>query len=382
MSDVRGRTPAEQQAIRDLLQYAEESRRWRFAPDATATRVFERPGATSTPSALAPSIVLRDLDFGLDDPVARLLLERAASDAGNRMLYGQWLNSCPAPWVVPRPTAVVGPATGPLRPLPPPLSETLMSYAFDGWGNPWADAAFSTGNIGGTAFAAGQMAHARASGTAHAERMREAHARIESGRQTSARVPGSGIELYDANHPRRERLRAQGRPIPPDVAQVRIRMTLRELPTRIANARELERLRASVVGTARLGSNLTPDALTRTSNAVIEQQWQQRLGRLARPGVGPVLAFVPSIAIDAAAANRHGAFDGREFLVRQARSQTGNLAGFAVGAAVGIALAPFAVGGLTVLAISFGAGYLAQVAVSSFRVDEAAADGMRQLLGR
>ncbi|MCU0647582.1 MAG: hypothetical protein MUF00_06285 [Gemmatimonadaceae bacterium] len=381
MSDRQVRTAAEQQAMRDLLQYTQELRRGAIAPDATSTRVWQRPGATHAPSVIAPTIMLRDLDFGLDDPVARVLLERAASDPASRLLYGQWLNSCPAPSAAP-PTTTIGPATGPLRPLPRPLSETLMNLAFDGSGNPWIDSAFSTGNIGGTVYSAGQIAHARVAGGVHADRLNAARALIESGRQTSARVPGAGVELYDANHRRRERLRAQGRPIPPDVQQVRIRMTLRELPTRMANVRDVERLRGSVRHVERLGSNLSPESLVRTSNAVIEQRWQQRLGQLARPGMGPVLAFVPSIAVDAAASSRHGVFDGREFLVRQARSQTSNLAGFAAGAAVGLLLAPLAVGGVTVLALSFGVGYLAQVAVSSFRVDEAAADGMRRLVGR
>ncbi|MDD5367122.1 MAG: hypothetical protein PHR30_17435 [Gallionellaceae bacterium] len=102
---------------------------------------------------------------------------------------------------------------------------------------------------------------------------------------------------------------------------------------------------------------------------------------------GGMLAFGPSAAIDfhASASFQNGrlSFDRKEFLIRSAKSQSGNVVGVASGAAVAagaVGLGLVSAVGWPIILIGLGAGIVAQTVWGSTGMDAAAEDMARKAL--
>jgi hypothetical protein len=368
-------TEAERRARFEALQYMHSVF---AASDATAVR----RGVGVPAQAAPPSQILRmtapEMDFALDDPVARRLLQVASGQGGNRDLIASWAASCP---VVPfrGPTASIGP-------MPPALPSTapgtsLGSSLLNGFDNPVMDATFGGGNILGNTFGVYQALDHTAGRAVFDIQQARAVDRIVSGSQQSARI-NSMVQIYDANAQARATALRNGTTLTAAQAQPRLRVKLGSLPMEIIDPHLADRLRAGVIGRSHGATNFGPTAQSLVSRGVVEAQWAQRMKFLGSKSFGGILAFAPSAVIDLAASSRGGSFDGKDFLVRSAKSQSLNLLGFGAGLAIGFLFAGAAIGAAPLVLLVVGTGVVVQLTADVLGVDSASERVMRRVVGR
>jgi hypothetical protein len=368
-------TEAERRARFEALQYMHSVF---AASDATAVR----RGVGVPAQAAPPSQILRmtapEMDFALDDPVARRLLQVASGQGGNRDLIASWAASCP---VVPfrGPMASIGP-------MPPALPRTapgtsLGSSLLNGFDNPVMDATFGGGNILGNTFGVYQALDHTAGRAVFDIQQARAVDRIVSGSQQSARI-NSMVQIYDANAQARATALRNGTTLTAAQAQPRLRVKLGSLPMEILDARLADRLQKNVIEARRGATNFGRDARVWVSRAVVEAEWTQRMRFMSTRTFGGILAFGPSAVIDASASMRGGSFDGREFLVRSARSQSLNVIGFAAGAGAVFLAGLATLGAAPIVIIGLVAGVAVQALADRSGLDEAAERAMSRALGR
>lgn len=295
-----------------------------------------------------------------------------------------------------------GPQAGPVlraapRPAAPPASRDAGAGALDALGRylvPNEPAAapgtarrvreeLHSGVYGPTNIAANSTAALAGGLRALAERdiagkLREGLESITSGRANRV-VLSAHLELYNAapaRRPPRVRLRVRRLPLP----------VLQSAVPTLGGPQNQWRPNPSV-GAHTLKARAMSDArVTQVAALAADHglppwlRWTQ--GRM----VGGVLTFAPSAALDlynAASVDleaREFSFDGRRFAVDSARSQSGNLVGFAGGAIAVVLVGATSLVGAPVLLIGLGAGIAAQVAWNSFGGADWAAGQARRAL--
>lgn len=305
-----------------------------------------------------------DGDFDLDEPVVQRLLQPATN--------GPVMRAAPPP-----PARPVAPPAGPnalQRYLDPPSPEGArltpqrlreeVPGAVYGAGNVLAN---STAALSGALRGAGERDLARA--------LREGIQAILAG--TSQRVRLSPhLELYNTARANRRpvvRLRVRGLPL----------TAVQQAIPALGGAQNQWRRNPSQNANTLPARNMTAQQMRNAAVLAADHgqpswlRWTQ--GRVG----GGVLAFAPSAAVDLYNAtdvdlrSREFNFNGRQFLVASARSQSGNAVGFA-GGLVAVALFSGAVAGAPLVLIGLAAGLTVQVVWNW----SGAADGSGNLVQR
>lgn len=233
-------------------------------------------------------------------------------------------------------------------------------------------ASFEPGNIVANTAQAVQAARVQATTSAAAQGMQRGAQAVTAGTAKTVRV-NDYLALYNANN-------GKGTPRP--------RLLIKNMPLELIVARDLpSATRASRGGTNMRVLDVTAKSQQRIAAQVAMHGWDAKYGYLTRMPGASVLTFAPSALIDAANSIRRDragggwTFDGRGFLVRSARSQSGNAVGFGVGllATVG-ATAVIGLVGAPVVMVGLGTGLFAQVLWNAFGASDRAADGMAKAL--
>jgi hypothetical protein len=273
----RQETPAERRAREETLRYLQELSRHSSSADATRARPLA--------STLPPSVVrttIPEFDIALDDPVARRLIAIGALDASNAGLLAQWGATCPA---IPDAPAWARHSVGPIPPRVTPAAPSpgavLHDYFVNGFTSPELSAMLGAGNAPGNAVQLWQAAHARAATDLMDIRMANAWDRIAPSGQRTMRI-NSMVDLYDANAQARLEARRAGRPIPPNRADVRMRVKVGNLPLELIDRRVATAIRTEVIGANAGGSNLGPRQQQLVTRGAVEAANAQRFGWMAR----------------------------------------------------------------------------------------------------
>ncbi len=304
-----------------------------------------------------------DGDFDLDEPLVQRLLQGVVS--------GHVMRAAPAPAARPAAPAAQAPAgpnalqryLDPPRPAGAPWTAQRLGEEAPG-------AAYGAGNLLGNAAAVTSGTLRGLAERDLATRLREGIETIRSGAANRVRLTPM-LELYNTARPQRPpvvRLRVRGLPI----------TVLQQSIPALGGVQSQWRANPSQQASTLPTRNMTSQQVRNTALLAAEHgqpawlRWTQ--GRVG----GGVLAFAPSAAIDLYNATdvdlrrREFNFNGRQFLVESARSQTGNLAGFA-GGAIAVVVAGGVLAGAPLVLFGLGAGIVAQVAWNwSGRADQAA----------
>ena len=301
-----------------------------------------------------------DGDFDLDDPVLQRLLSAPVS--------GPVMRAAPPPRPA-RPSPPAGPSAleSYLAPTPPaaePLTAQRLAEEVPG-------AVYGPGNVLANSTAALSGALRGLDERVLTTGLREGIEKIRSGQASRVRLSPM-LELYNTAKPGKRpvvRLRVRGLPVtvvqqsipalggPQNQWRPNPSQNASTLPTRNMTAQQMR-------NAAILGAEHAQPAWLR---------WTQ--GRVG----GGVLAFAPSAALDLYNAtqvdlqSREFNFNGRQFLVDSARSQSGNAVGFA-GGLLAVAIFGGVVAGAPLVLVGLAAGVLVQVVWNwSGRADKAAA---------
>lgn len=328
-----------------------------------------RPGMCMA-NGLDVSTQTLDGDFELDDPVIERLLREGRSGPVLRAVPPASANGAPQ-----------GSGSSMLRDYlsPPPPSAPVGSR--ERLGQELPGAVYGPGNVLANSSAALAGALQGVNEADVARRLREGIAAIRAGRVQRVTL-SPHMELYNS---------AQGRQAP------RVRLRIRGLPLQVISRAipgtggPVTQWRLNGPGTAATlkGGTMTAQQMRNAAVMAGEQRlptmlrWTQ--GRL---GTG-VLAFAPSAALDlynateVDLAGRDINFNGRQFLVDSARSQSGNALGV-LGGAGAVAVVGFAtagaVAGAPLVIIGLVAGVAVQVVWNTFGGADASADLMQRAL--
>ena len=291
-----------------------------------------------------------DGDFDLDEPLLQQLLQGTNSGWVTRAA------AQPGPSAMERYLAAPPPAAGPFSAQR--LREEVPS------------AVYGPGNVLANSSAALSGAMRGVAEHDIATRLREGVEALRSGRAQRVRLSPM-MELYNTATARRQpvvRLRVRGLPIA---------MVQQSIPA-VGGPQSQWRPNPSQSASTLPARNMTAQQI-RNAAVLAADHGQPGWLRWTQGRVGSgVLAFAPSAALDIYNATdvdlrtREFSFNGRQFLVDSARSQSGNLAGFA-GGAVAVVVAGSALAGAPLLLFGLGAGIIVQVVWNwSGRADAAA----------
>lgn len=329
------------------------------------TLLAARPGMCMADGLHVQQQVI-DGDFGLDDPLLQQLLQGANS--------GPVMRAASPPRSM-RSSSPAGPSAMERYLASPPSAGSPFSAHRLREEVPGA--VYGPGNLLGNSSAALSGAMRGMAERDLATGLREGIEAIRSGQAQRVRLSPL-MELYNTASARRQpvvRLRVRGLPI--TVVQQSIpaasgpQSQWRPNPSQNASTLPARNMTAQQIRNAAVlaADHGQPGWL----------RWTQ--GRVG----GGVLAFAPSAALDIYNATevdlhaREFSFNGRQFLVDSARSQSGNLAGFA-GGAMAVVVAGGALAGAPLLLFGLGVGIIVQVVWNwSGRADAAAAAMERAL---
>ena len=307
-----------------------------------------------------------DGDFALDDPVLQQLLQAGTS--------GPVIRAAPAPARRPAPApAPAGPSALERYVLQPsaagtPGSAQRLREELPG-------AVYSPGNVLANSSAALSGALRGAAERDLAKGLREGIQAILAGTTNRVRLSPT-MELYNTAAARRPpvvRLRVRGLPI----------TVVRQSILALGGAQNQWRPNPSQNANTPPTRNMTAQQM-RNAGVMAADHGQPSWLRWTQGRVGGgVLAFAPSAALDLYNATevdlrtREFSFNGRQFLVDSARSQSGNAVGFA-GGLVAVALVGGFAAGAPLVVIGLVGGVFVQVVWNWF----GAADGSANLMGR
>ncbi len=308
-----------------------------------------------------------DGDFDLDEPVLQQLLQGASN--------GPILRAAAPP---PRPMRTAAPA-GPTAMQryfapPPPAGDPFTAQRLR---EEVPGAVYGPGNALANSSAALSGAMRGLAERDIATRLREGIEALRSGHAQRVRLSPT-LELYNTASRRRQpvvRLRVRGLPI----------TVVQQSVPAIGGAQNQWRPNPSQNASTLPTRNMTAQQMRNAAVLAADHgqpgwlRWSQ--GRVG----GGVLAFAPSAALDLYNAtevdlrSREFSFNGRQFLVDSARSQSGNAVGFAGGLAA-VALLGGAVAGAPLVLIGLAAGITLQVVWNASGAADGSADLMRRAL--
>jgi len=309
-----------------------------------------------------------DGDFAIDAATVDRLLQ------GGPWQRGPSLSAAPAPRR--GPVAASGPSAIEQYLFPPPAAGAPGSLARLGeeagaavWG-PGNIAANSTAALAGALQGMGEASSARR----FADGLRD----ILAGRVKVVNI-APNIELYDAAQNRqapRARLRVRGLPI---------QVVTQAIPATGGPVTQWRVNHAGTSATLKAGS-MTAQQMRNAAVLAGERQLPKLLRWTTSAGGGGFLTFAPSLALDAIHAIEGdlwagGRFNTQQFLVDEARSQSGNVVGFAggMGLAMGAA-AVFGIAGAPLVLVGLGGGLVCQLVWNWGGWGDAAADATQRAL--
>ncbi len=315
-------------------------------------------------------------EFDLDEPLGRALIAsliEADRSIVPRLLDWQSIGPemrAPSARVAPR-NWLLEYLVGEVQPRPAGNAQRLADETWN--------AALGAGNLAANAT---QAARAASLGlTQHSTRfiLERGMQTITSGASKTVRI-NEFMELYDSNKgpkgtPPRPRIRLHGMP-------------MESIRAAVAKPGVYQSKRSG--GTSMRAAGLTDAERRALARAATEQARLTRASMLTgKVGTG-VLTFAPSAAIDLYHSvetdldTGRRQFDPKTFLIRSARSQSGNLAGFAVAILVPSAagILGLALVGAPLVLVGLGAGIVAQVLFNSAGGNDLAEQRMRLMVGR
>ncbi len=306
-----------------------------------------RPGMCMASGLIVQQQTL-DGDFDLDEPVVQRLLQSATN--------GPVMRAAPPPAA---------------RPAEPPAGPNALQRYLnppDPEGQPWTalrlgeeapGAIYGAGNVLANSSAALSGAMRGMTGQDLARGLREGIQSIRAGTTNLVRL-SPHLELYNTARAGRRpivRLRVRGLPLT---------MVQQAIPA-LGGAQNQWRRNPSQNANTLPARNMTTQQMHQAARLAADHgqpawlRWTQ--GRVG----GGVLAFAPSLAVDlynttnVDLRGREFSFNGRDFLVRSAGSQSGNALGLVVGGMAATAAIGVGVVGAPVVIIGLGAGVLVQL---------------------